>query len=352
MQPGGPAAPPPGPAANARGKRMLLALAVSALVVAAGVSIYLLARPPPVPLAISDGSTAALSRATFSDYSDTAYGVAREYTATTTANQSGGPTSILTLDLQTNSAWVPISAVLAEVDTAVFVTVRGAFASNLRPTGLTLACNSTGGGTPGGWAEPGGTNVSYDPTHPQTVPDCNGAVGFTPTLENVSDEGPVYAFVFVASVGSLWGLDGGDQFLGFRATVTGPFAPAVSVGILLHLVDIPAPPFTMCFYANIRKSADGSAWDLNVTTVDQGVSNGTMYLAVVGLDGATVLPTTAFGSLWTSPVHASIAYLPVVPGSGNVRPGDLLTFSAALYSRDYLVEVSNGGGLLYAATLG
>lgn len=125
--------------------------------------------------------------------------------------------------------------------TDIDIAVQGEFTSNLRVNGLALACNQTGPADAFDWgyAVAGAVNVSYDPAHHQSIFVGAGTAAFTPTLLDESGNGPVYEFVFPAYVEDHDPL-GYTQFVGFSATVTGLFTPAVSVGIILSIVDVPA----------------------------------------------------------------------------------------------------------------
>jgi hypothetical protein len=211
----------------------LLVLAVVVLVVVAILSVYVLTRPPPIPLRVSDGSTTGVIEGNFA-YIGSATPLVRYFDATTYANQSGGPTSALTLHLFTGTY---ISGGMVTTD--VFITVRGEFASNLHAAGLTLTGNQTGNFSAGQWVdgrtEQNPVNISYAW---QSMEWAAGPATFTPTLVNQTGPGPLYEFVYPVS-GSIWTPLGDSAFVGFRATVTGQFTPAVSVGILLQIIDVP-----------------------------------------------------------------------------------------------------------------
>jgi len=341
-----------------------IVLAVAVVLVVASVSVYVLTRPPPIPLTVSDGSIGKILEATFADYSNTGHPIFRIYTATTYANESGGATSTLTLRLFLGAFYDPHQGAMLDL----FPVVSGKFAPDLSPTGLTLTFNQTGRqafafGYPYATAFnnslagaliafPGPTNVTSTSKFLSQVVG-NGSASMSATFQNTSKTGPYFEFLYPSYIDEQDPL-GDNAFLGIRATVTGPFTPAVSVGILVHLVNIPVT-FSDLF-ATIERSADGTRWNLNVTSAGYGYSNTTTYLRVLTLDGAAVVPATALGALYRSPYNGSIAYTPATPGSSVLSRGDLLTLSAALYSENDLVQILTkpvtGDVILYEATLG
>ncbi len=357
--------PPPKPAnapdeaAHKRPSRrtVLLATLVSAAIVLAGFAVYLLARPPPTPLRISDGSAARLFAATFDVYTDTAHAIERSYSATTHANQSDGAVSVLTLRLDTWAFFVPGPNSGGFVQVDILPVVIGVFTSDLHLDALTVVCNQTGPSALSTWPAygvPAGDNTSFDAGRGGMVSSGPNTQTLTPVLDNQSGEGPFYAFTFPAGA---YFEDTGDMglnaFVGVRATVTGSFAPAVSVGILLHIVDI-SIPLSGLFFATVQRSSGGTDWDMNFTAAFGPVN--TTYLRILRLDGSVVVPMTAFASIDTSPYNQTITYTPVKAGQWYLGTGDQLALSAADYSEDYIVQflVSPGGTpfVAYAATLG
>lgn len=217
-------------------KRMLV-LAIVALVVVAvagsAILAYVAMRPQLVPLTVTDGSTVGVIEANFANYTYTNASIIRFFNATTYANRSDGRTSTLTLRLHTSTYYASVlGLVIVEIDAIV----QGEFASDLHLNGLNLTCNQTGHSGEYLWGyaaplwEPGPINVSYD--------RASGPPTFTPLLVNQTGKGPFYEFLFPVHVQDQNPL-GYNQFVGLRTTVTGAFTPAVSVGILLQLIDIP-----------------------------------------------------------------------------------------------------------------
>jgi hypothetical protein len=150
------------------------------------------------------------------------------------ANQSAGTASALSIRLRAAAFFIPGYNL---VETDIDATVMGEFASGLYLSGLTLTYNQTGQfGASRGGALSGPTNLSYDPAQIADVSGPGSAV-LTPALLNQTGKAPFYEFVFPAFF-MTWYPVGYNHFVGFRATVTGSFAPAVSVGILLDVIDV------------------------------------------------------------------------------------------------------------------
>ncbi len=209
------------------------------MVAAAATFAFVMDSPQPTRLTVADGSAVGVIEGDFFNYQNTSTPLIRYFNATTYANQSSGPASVLTLRLHT-STYYAAAEYLVLID--IFATVQGDFASDLQLSGLTLACNQTGQGGAAGFAEPvqlpSPINISYDPANRQTFNLAAGTDAFTPTLANQTGKGPFYEFFFPAYIEGL-GFLGHNEFLGFRATVTGSFTPAVSIGILLKIIDMP-----------------------------------------------------------------------------------------------------------------
>ncbi len=204
-------------------RTLVLVLAVAAIVVVAVVSLYVLTPPPPTPLTVADGSmSGAVPWNMTTGSNQTA--LILNFTATTYANQTEGASSTLTLRLYTHTYYDTTGATLS---LNVNATVTGNFASNLRPGALRLTANLTGANSSiqswGGLQF--GTNVSF----------------------------PMQAFGFYSGTGTLsasvsgnhfWysdyveinGRPGHNRWVGFRATIEGPFTPSVTVGILLSVI--------------------------------------------------------------------------------------------------------------------
>lgn len=216
----------------------------------ASISVYVFTRPPPISLTVSDGSTTGVIEANFANYSSIAPFV-RYFNTTTYAIQTGGPTSVLTLRLFTYTFPVGNYSAGGFLDVNIVATVRGRIASNLHLDGLALTYNETGQFLNATGA-PGGSAVSYIVPEPINVTFCescsasqvigltnDGAGTLTPDLVNQTGVGPVYAFVFPMMF-EITERPGYGFFAGFRATVTGQFTPAVSVGIFFKVIDVPA----------------------------------------------------------------------------------------------------------------
>ncbi len=231
--------------------KRVFAVGLAVLIVVALAAYTVMYNPGPA-LVVTEGSITGVLEGNFANYTNT-YTVPLEYfNATTYANQSGGLGSTLTLRLltATNSQSLGIF-------TAVYVRAEGEFASNLNLTGLTLVYNKSGtfwdvlasplldGGSIMRYPSPnitwpGSTNVTYSgPMITSAFNTTSGAL--TPTLANETGKGPFYEFAFSARIWAECPLDpsASNDFLGFRATVTGRFTPDVSVGILLQVLDVP-----------------------------------------------------------------------------------------------------------------
>src|SRR5207245_10992063 len=88
--------------------------------------------------------------------------------------------------------------------------------------------------------------------------------------------------------------------------------PAVSVGMRVRIIDSPVTLSDL--FATIERSADGTRWNLKVTSAGSGYANTTTYLRVLTLDGAAVVSATPLGALYRSPFNGSIAYILPTPG--------------------------------------
>ncbi len=356
-------APEPKPAPKARSKWIPLVLIVAVVVVVAALSFYFLKQPPPIHLTVTDGSTSHVVEATFADFGSLCP-TYRAYSATTSANESGGATSALNLRLYLGAY---MDGDLVRLD--LFPVVSGSFAPDLHPDRLTLGFNETGARYTDafGWpytsafnnsfpaapvAFPGPTNVSINPQ--DSLPEVvgNGSTSLDTSLVNTSTSMARYKFLYAMLINIQDPL-GDNAFFAVRATVTGPFAPAPSVGILVHLVDVPTPPST--FEVSLNRPGDASRWILTVVDPGGTYANGSVDVRVVTLDGATVVPATPLGDLYRSPYNTSLAYLP--SGTSGLLSGqDVITVSAAAYGLGDLLQAflpkTSGDVLLYALTLG
>lgn len=344
-------------------RTLALVLAVAAVVVVAGVSAYVLTRPPPIPLTISEGSTSQVVQATFANFGSNCP-VYRSYVATTWANESDGATSALTLHLYLGAF---IDGDLVRLD--LFPVVSGSFAPDLHPARLTLTFNETGARYTGayGWpyttafnnsfpaapvAFPAPTNVTI---HSQdSLPEVagNGSTSLDTSLVNTSTSGARYEFLYAMLIIMQDPL-GDNAFFAVRATVTGPFAPAVNVDILVHLVDVPIP--SSSFWVSLDRPGDASRWILTVVDPGGTYANGSVDVRVVTLNGTTIVAATALGDLYRSPYNESLAYAPS-GSTGLISFQDRITVSAAAYGADDLLQIflprTSGDILLYALTLG
>ena len=215
--------PPSLRARMARKTWMLLALAVAVVVVAAVLSVYLLTPPPPILLSVSDGSTTgvvAWNETTGSNQTD----LVLNFAATSYANETDGAVSTLTLRLRT---WTFYASAGATLSLNINATVSGAFAPNLHPADLELEANLTGANSSlQSWGSSQfGTNVSF-PTQSFGFASGSGVLSAT-----ISSGHFGYSDYFEVN-----GRPGHDRFVGFRATVEGPFTPPVSVMILLSVI--------------------------------------------------------------------------------------------------------------------
>ncbi len=237
VPPTSPTPPGQGAASKTRRWHLVPVLVLAGVLVIASVSLYVLTQPPPVPLAVSDGSISGAIVGDFANYTDVT-SLLLSFRATTYANQSGGRPSALTLQLSTSTfsigEWVYIF-----VDS----TVVGEFASNLHVSQITLAYNETGSCIKGyGDASPNGyspVNVSFSRGNVPGVNASGPAMGnLSATPVNQTGNGPFFQFVYPASF-EVESCLGTEHVIGFRAVVTGSFTPSVSVGILLRVKDVP-----------------------------------------------------------------------------------------------------------------
>jgi hypothetical protein len=355
--PTAPASAPP-----RRRRRFLVVLAVVAVIVVACASVYLLTRLPPIVLTISDGSTSQVVKATFADF-NSGCPVYRHYSATTFANETGGATSALVLRLFLGAF---VDGDIVRLD--LFPVVSGSFAANLHPTDVTVTLNETGSRTTTAFgrayttafnntfpaapvAFPSPANVSVSNLAlPEVV--GNGSTSMGTALLNTSTSESRYAFLFPAWI-TLADPLGDNAFFGVRATVTGPFTPLVSVGIAVHLVNVPVP--SSSFEVSLSRPGDASRWVLSVVAPGGTYANSSVDVRVVTLAGVTVVPPTALGGVYRSPYNETIAYVPA-GSTGVVSFQDVITVSAAVYGPGNLLQIflpqTSGDVLLYSVTLG
>ncbi len=223
-------------------KRMIVvaAMLVAVVLAVAGIVTYIVTRPPAlIDLRVTDGSTVGLVQGHFTNFTSTTNPLLLNATATTFANQTDGNGSLLRMDLVTRTYY---DAVAGAVYLFADLTVGGAFASNLGPRALEFSANATGQAIEVNTVSvPATTNLSFDS---QPVIDIvgNATGSVSATLTNQSRTVPVYDFGFYPLPSGdmfwiLWRPWYSPHFIGFRVTVTGPFTPTVSVGILLEIIN-------------------------------------------------------------------------------------------------------------------
>ncbi len=195
-------------------------------------------------LVVTDGSTVGVIEGDFANLSSTINPLVLNFTVTTYANQSGHLSSTLVVHIQVMAATVGSpgqNGTYLQVN--LVVSVGGRFAPNLGPTALALIANQTAA-TPSGWdahldslgSWQSGTNVSFNPEQYVALAGTSSAA-LTANLVNQTGNGP-YVFAYSVRFEGEEQLYWYSHVLGFRATVTGPFTPAVSVGILLRTIDV------------------------------------------------------------------------------------------------------------------
>ena len=228
---------------------VVLALAAAVVVVVAAVSAYLTLTRAPIPLSISDGSVFGLIRGNLTSVSSGSP-LALYLNATTRATQGAGPSSTLIMQVVTWTYFVagPQGHYYdgGYIDTNFNVTIRGHFASNLHPVVLQftvgeIAAIQAGGGLDIVWTEPGyqtGTNVTFDHNQELAFFGTGSAAG-TETLTSSASSGPYYDFAYGDWV-DAWGYVGHNRLVSIRASIEGPFAPAVSLEMGFAIVDAPA----------------------------------------------------------------------------------------------------------------
>lgn len=222
-------------APRARRTPLLLAFAVAVVVVVAAVSVYVLTRPPPITLAVSDGSTTGTIEGNLTTVGSNQTDLVLDFAASTYANQTNGLSSALTLRLHTYSLYDSGCGCL---ETNLIASVVGSFVANLRPSALQFVVNQSGSRIEvQGWGAGEGTNVSIDPTQVLAFAN-NGSGALTATI--ASQTGVRYNFTYSERTevrANETATIRYNHFLGFRVAVTGAFTPIVGVGILLKIVD-------------------------------------------------------------------------------------------------------------------
>ena len=193
-------------------------------------------------LAVTDGSNTGLIDGNLTNVSSLRP-LMLNFTATTYANQTTGPASTLVMEVQAGTVYVGGSPGYLEIK--IGVTILAHFASDIRPNGLLLASNQTGTAMDAIGFDSGqqaGTNVSFDPQQGYGIGGWgNGSWTAEATPVNEDAGSPYYNFSYTAGyiVWVYMGSDylGSEHFVGFRATVEGPFTPAASVGILVQIIN-------------------------------------------------------------------------------------------------------------------
>ncbi len=210
---------------------VLTAFLIAIVLAVAGVVTYIVTRPPVLtPLAVKDGSTVGAilwNETTGSNQTD----LILDFAAMTYGNETDGTASTLGLRLHTETIF---DSGCACVQINIYATAVGSFASGLRPANVQLWANQTGpNGSLDSWpSEQYGTNVSFDPG--QYLGFYNGSGVLLAAI--TSGSGPAYRFSYSDRF-EFNGRPEYNRFVGIRATVTGPFAPIVNVGILLKVIN-------------------------------------------------------------------------------------------------------------------
>ncbi len=211
---------------------VLITFLLAIVLAVAGAITYIVTRPPAlIDLKVTDGSTVGAIEGNLTAAGSNQTDLILDFAATTYANETPGAVSTLMLRLHTGTYYDSYGG---DVVVEIYAVVVGAFASDLRPASLQLWANQTGGnGSLQSWADRQfGANVSFDPAQSFVV--LNG----TGTLSAIigSASGNTFRFGY-SDYFEVNGRPWFNRFVGFRVTVTGPFAPAVSVGILLKVIN-------------------------------------------------------------------------------------------------------------------
>ncbi len=193
--------------------------------------------PAPIHLAVSENPILGVISGNLTGIFSNA-SLVREFEAITYANQSGGPASTLTLQVRTETYDDPGNGV---VRTLVGLTLAGHFASALGPRNLLLTVNDTG---PAISLQVDSvlvaTNFTFD-SDPYISLLQASTGSLSASLTNAGSAIPFYQFGIQSTIsGDTFEVSFSPQynhFVGFRATVTGPFTPAVSVSVLLEIIN-------------------------------------------------------------------------------------------------------------------
>jgi hypothetical protein len=316
---------PDSPARGFRRPWVLFAIIAASDIV--GASLFVVSLPP--SLGITEGSTLGVVSANFPTTDSKDHLVFGNFTATTYANQTSGPSSHLRMSVHAYGFAVGYNYVLNYVMFFYDVSVRGTFARNIHPWALEFRSNLTGSAITlefrNGWDQ--GPNVSSN--RQQAIGFWNNGTGtMTATLTNGGGPGSLYQFEYAANGQSdLWNYKA-RQFIGFRATVTGWMLPPISVGILMKITNAPkiiplfpkGSPWTVYGYNETRldvrttvpfavtgafnASSPVTAYILNLSErwawVNGGYGQPTMFhwRSRVGVLAASIDATLAPGEVW------------------------------------------------------
>ncbi len=223
-------------------RTLVVALTVVLIAGPAAVTYELSTLASPA-LIVTDGSIVGVIEGDFANLTSTLNPLVLNFTATTYANQSGHLSSTLVMRVQVMAAtWGSPGANGTYLDVILVVSVVGRFAPNLHPMALALTANQTAA-TATGWdahfdslGGQEGTNVSFNPEQYVAIAGTgSGTLGANPVNE-AGNRPYVFAYSNRFEGEEQWYWY--NHFIGFRATVTGPFTPAVAVGILLPIIDV------------------------------------------------------------------------------------------------------------------
>jgi len=224
-------------------KRIHLLVVLVVLVVVTSTSVvlaYILTRSPsPIALTVSDSPIVGRIEGNLTSITDTTFAIIREFSTTTYANESAGPVSTLSLQAWTETFY---DAQASMVLLYAYVIVVGSFAPNLKPGALEFTVNETGPLIGLGLiSAPTTTNLTFVSSLNFVLSGADTG-SLSATLTNRSQTTPFYDFGFRSPPysGGTFQVEWHPQynhFVGFQATVTGPFTPAVSASILLEIIN-------------------------------------------------------------------------------------------------------------------
>lgn len=228
--------PPHGPRRGLPKARILLVLLVVAVVI--GATLFVLSLPP--ALAIHEGSVLGQFLANFPTTNSATACAYANFTATSYANQTAGPSSSLTMSIRGYGFSVGLGGIGQGMQLFFDITVHGRFASNIHPDALQLAGSVTGSDIMVDFdSNPTqGANVSANRQQTFAATD-NGTGILGATLANAGGPGPFYVFDYGANGNIRITGYQATQFLGFRASVTGWMLPPIRVGIVVRIMNVP-----------------------------------------------------------------------------------------------------------------